>query len=53
MTSALENAVLEEAAKFEGFKELLEDDLEDSEPANVLENIRLNLDELKKQYSNL
>ena len=27
MTSALENAVLEEAAKFGGFKELLEDDL--------------------------
>ena len=53
MTSALENAVLEEAAKFEGFKELLEDDLEDSEPANVLENIRLNLDELKKQYLSL
>ena len=32
MSAALENAVIEEYAKFEGFKELLEDDLLDPEP---------------------
>ena len=51
MTSSLENAVLEEYAKFEGYKELLEDDLEEQEPdQDVFNNARENQKEFKKQY---
>ena len=52
--SAHENAVIEEAAKFEGFKELLEDDMEDTEPdSSVYDSVRENQSEIKKQYLNL
>ena len=51
MTSSLENAVLEEYAKFEGYKELLEDDLEEQEPdQDVFNNAKENQKEFKKQY---
>ena len=32
MSASLENAIIEQHAKFEGYKELLEDDLEEAEP---------------------
>ena len=51
MSASLENAVLEEFAKFEGFKELLEDDMEDPDPdCDVINSIKENQKELKKQY---
>ena len=51
MSAALENAVIEEYAKFEGFKELLEDDLLDPEPDKaVFISVKENEIELKKQY---
>ena len=54
VVSAQENAVIEEAAKFAGYKELLEDDMEDTTPdSDVYENVRSNQSELKKQYMNL
>ena len=50
MSAALENAVIEEYAKFEGFKELMEDDLLDPEPDKaVCISIKENEIELKKQ----
>ena len=49
MSAALENAILEEYAKFEGYKELLEDDLEEQEPdLDILNNAKENQTELKK-----
>ena len=54
MTVSLENAVLEEYAKFDGFKELLEDDMLEPDPDNdVFANIKENQAELKKQYLNI
>ena len=54
MSAALENAILEEYAKFEGYKELLEDDLEEQEPdLDILNNAKENQTELKKQYLNI
>ena len=54
MSVSLENAVLEEFAKFEGYKELLEDDMEDTEPdCDVIKNVKENQAELKKQYLNV
>lgn len=51
MSASLENAIIEQLAKFEGYKELLEDDLEESEPdKDLFANIRENLSEMKKQY---
>ena len=51
MSVALENAVIEEYAKFEGFKELLEDELLDPDPEkDVFVNVKENEAELKKQY---
>ena len=41
MTSALENILIEETAKFDGYKELIEDDLKDKEPGpDVYADIR-------------
>jgi hypothetical protein len=49
-----EIAVVEEAANFEGYKELIEDDLEDTAPdSDVFESVRANQTELKQQYMNL
>ena len=51
MSASLENAIIEQYAKFEGYKELLEDDLEEAEPdQDLFANIRENLSEIKKQY---
>ena len=51
MTSALENILIEETAKFDGYKELLEDDLKDEEPGpDVYADIRKNQEENRKQY---
>ena len=42
MSASLENAILEQHAKFEGFKELLEDDLEETEPdQDLFSNIKM------------
>ena len=54
MSTSLENSLLEEAARFEGYRELLEDELETTEPdEEVFSQLKLNLDEFKKQYLNL
>ena len=54
MSASLENAVLEEFAKFDGYKELLEDDLKDPEPdCDVIKSVKENEAELKKQYLNV
>ena len=51
---ALENALIEEAARFDGYKELLEDDIGDDNPDDdVFESVRKNQSELKQQYLNL
>ena len=54
MTSALENTLIEETAKFDGYKELIEDDLKDKEPGpDVYADVRKNQEEIKKQYLSL
>ena len=54
MTSALQNAIVEETAKSTGYKELIEDDIEDPEDdSNVIEHVKKNLDEMKIQFLNL
>ena len=54
MSTSLETSLLEEAGRFEGYRELLEDDLETTEPdEEVFSRLKLNLDEFKKQYLNL
>ena len=51
MSAALENAVLELYAKFEGYKELLVDDMEEAEPdSDVFNNVKENQIELRKLY---
>ena len=51
MSAALENAILEQYAKFEGYKELLEDDLEEAEPdSDLFKNVKENQSEIKKLY---
>ena len=54
MATSLENVLIEEAAKFDGYKELIQDDLEDEDPgADVYRNIESNIAEFKNQYISL
>ena len=52
--SAEENLMIEQNAKFEGLKELIEDDMEDTDIDDAgFDNIATNLPELKQQYLSL
>ena len=54
MTSAMQNDSVEETAKSTGYKELIEDVIEDPEDdSNVIEHVKKNLDEMKIQFLNL
>ena len=49
-----ENLMIEQNAKFEGLRELLEDDLEDQDLDDALvDSVAANLPELKQQYLSL
>ena len=54
MAPAEENLMIEQNAKFEGLKELIEDDMEDTDIDEAgFDNIATNLPELKQQYLSL
>ena len=54
MTNSQEIAVIEEVAKFNGYKELIQDDIEDEDPSpDVCAHINGNLEEIKLQFLNV
>ena len=53
-SSAEENLMIEQNAKFEGLKELIEDDMEDTDIDDAgFDSIAANLPELKQHYLSL